>query len=96
MIFLFVLSTSASAHDFYDADCCSEHDCAPVTKIEKDENGDLMTTKHGTILVNPKDQSYSRRISPDHNFHVCQINFQSEFDTEPFKKLICVYYPVQS
>lgn len=87
--------TVASAHDFYDPECCHDKDCAPVTRIEKTENGDLMTTKYGTILVNPNHTNFLKKISPDENYHVCQQVIKSEFGGEDFRQLLCVYYPAQ-
>jgi hypothetical protein len=87
--------TVASAHDFYDPECCHDQDCAPVTRIEKTENGDLMTTKHGTILVNPSTKNFMKKISPDENYHVCQRIVPDENGGPAFHHLLCVYYPAQ-
>jgi len=61
-----LLPTSAKAHSWYDHDCCSDKDCAPVNEIKEGPggytlpNGDLMKYGDGRI-----------RQSVDNQFHWC-------------------------
>ena len=87
----------AASHSFYDIECCSNKDCAPVTLMQKHPDGDVMTTMHGTVLVKPTDR-FSRKVSPDGEFHVCmrrayptQLNKSGSYDMQ----VICIYYPQQ-
>lgn len=80
----FLLPKIVHGHEWYDGDCCSEEDCAPVTKIEKsnDPNTDIMTTRNGTYMIR-KNGGHSVRPSKDSEFHVC---------ANP-NRIICVYVP---
>lgn len=44
---------TVTAHEWYPLECCHEHDCAPVEKVERVEalKGRWMTTKHGRVFV---------------------------------------------
>jgi hypothetical protein len=76
--------TDALAHSWYDPECCSERDCAPVTTTEQVNGGAMMTTEHGTVFV---PNSYKpMRISQDGKWHVCMTTLYTGE-----KKLLCVY-----
>lgn len=76
-----LLSTTATLpHSFYDEECCSNTDCAPVTKVTFDEMPGIsalmpimvLHTKHGKAPVLPT----TRRLrSPDGLSHAC-IGYQ--------------------
>lgn len=93
--------TAAHAHSdgdmVYDLECCYDKDCGPVLKMEKNELGDLMTTKHGTVLVNSNLlESHRRRVSKDGRWHVC-MRPRAEYEEQSYPGVnyvpICVYFP---
>lgn len=88
-----VLSGSAYPHSFYETQCCSDKDCAPVSKIENHPDGDLMTSEHGTVLVTKNIDSWKRRKSQDDKYHVCMRTASGSEPQYNGKHLICVYYP---
>lgn len=91
---LFAALAAVSAHDFYDPECCSGQDCAPVEKVQMVAgalyNGPpgqadtlpvmVVTTRHGTVAV-PRNMKI--RPSPDGRMHACILN----------DRLICIYLP---
>lgn len=94
----FGVPLSAHSHSWYDKECCSDQDCAPVLRIDTHPEGDLMTTIHGTVLVR-KTENYNKRPSKDDNYHVCQrppggFGFDYHDDhVGPYNRIICIYYP---
>lgn len=85
----------AKSHSFYDPECCSGKDCAPVTLMQKHPEGDIMTSEHGTVLVRPNSE-FKRKVSPDGGFHVCMRRsypFKMKNDGSYEMEVICVYYP---
>lgn len=94
---LIVLASRARAHSFYDQECCSGQDCAPVEKVEYVAgalyNGPpgqvdplpvmVVTTRHGMAAV-PRNMKV--RPSPDGRLHACILN----------GRLICIYVPPNS
>lgn len=103
ILFLCFLSwvTPASAHSWYDEDCCNQKDCAPVIskKYDKVTKNWTMTTKHGTVTFSMKNMAVSHRASQDQRIHVCMIadhfdiysNTKSE--NSPLMYARCVYWP---
>lgn len=90
MLFASLVSScmnQAKAHDWYEQDCCHSKDCAPVTKVEKAADGELMTNSHGTFLVRTHDTSISRRPSQDNQIHICAQKYLTQY------RVVCVYYP---
>lgn len=87
------ISSDAKSHTegmiHYDYECCSNQDCAPLLKTEKSENGDLMTTKHGSVFVAQGDL-FLKKKSPDGGIHVCMA---PPFDGQLSTHVICIYYP---
>lgn len=83
------LITNAHSHEWYDKECCSEQDCAPVLSLSKNSDGSMnLTSKHGTVNI-PKE--FSKRPSRDNQEHICMR--PSEYgDMYP----ICYYVPMGS
>jgi hypothetical protein len=67
MLFIFRIQ-AAQSHSWYDPECCSENDCAPVTKYTQGADGAFVTSKIGTVWV-PK--TFKHRPSKDGQMHVC-------------------------
>lgn len=77
----------AKAHSWYDPDCCSGQDCAPVTDVkfvDRVSAGGLpvmvVTTMFGTKPLTPQTKM---RESKDGQMHGCIYQ----------EKLICLYLP---
>jgi hypothetical protein len=72
-VFLFSLLFEVRAHSWYETQCCSEKDCAPVTDTQEDGHGNLIVTSEmGTVFV-PK--TFIRRPSQDDKDHICMITY---------------------
>jgi hypothetical protein len=97
LVALMTLAHRAKAHDFYDPECCSGMDCAPVEKVEV-----LPSNSISSMLVPPAQASVpsimvvttkhgtaavpanmKMRASPDGKMHACIIH----------GRLICLYMP---
>jgi len=71
----------AYSHGWYDYDCCSDNDCAPIIKETALPDGSLeVTTKHGTAIFPP---NFPVRSSKDEHSHACFI--------PSTKKPLCLY-----
>ncbi len=93
-LMLAVLASVAKAHMWYDPDCCSGNDCAPVEKADYVAgalyNGPpgqasplpvmVVTTRHGQAVLT---QNTKRRASQDGQLHACIFG----------GRLICLYLP---
>lgn len=66
-----LLPTSAKAHSWYDKECCSGDDCAPVADGGIKEGPGGYTLPDGNLL--PYGDKRIRQ-SVDHQFHWCHIN----------------------
>ena len=79
---LLIVSGVTHAHDFYHAECCSGHDCAPIafSRVQVNASGFLIDGKH-TVLF--KDV----RRSMDGSYHACFPNPET---------LRCLYAPTGS
>ena len=88
---LLCIATGASAHSFYDAECCSGIDCAPAEQVIM-LSPDLMqvTTAHGTTVI---PASMKRRESKDHRLHACMRNMPDGKDGKTYMVPLCVYIP---
>lgn len=79
-------SIAAKSHGWYDADCCSGHDCEPVSSVSYVASDPtalpvmIVTTSHGTKPLTPQTKI---RQSKDGQMHGCI--FQG--------RLICLYMP---
>jgi hypothetical protein len=87
VLLLAVAPTAPShAHGWYDADCCSGHDCEPVqnvTYVASDPTQPpvmIVTTSLGT---KPKTPQTKIRDSKDSKMHACIYQ----------ERLICLYMP---
>lgn len=90
------------AHEWYDPDCCSDRDCAPVIKSEPYQGGTLLFTKHGKVFL-PKDwnlpdkkMGFKIRESQDTNMHACIVfdEYNSAVKKgEAMGYLLCLYVP---
>jgi len=81
---LLLATIPALAHSFYDYDCCSDNDCAPLPDgavvegpngYEVDMNGNHYSVAYGDPRI---------RGSADRNFHGCEF---------PKGQLRCLYTP---
>lgn len=92
---LAVAVTRVLAHDWYDMECCSGMDCAPVDSTAFVSESPVyqslvpmpasppqlvVTTKHGTAVV---PANMPRRESKDHRMHACIRG----------GKVICIFSP---
>ena len=71
-------SSSAKSHSWYDPQCCSDTDCAPIIKpLEYLDNGEILaTTEIGTTII-PADAK--RLPSQDDKVHVCMSKIAKGF-----------------
>jgi hypothetical protein len=85
-----LVSDVAHGHGWYDLDCCHDNDCAPVLSMEKSEQGDILTSKYGSVLISPDFDPKRRRQSKDDQYHVCMrpVTIGSTLMIP-----LCVYYP---
>jgi hypothetical protein len=64
-------ATSARAHSFYPYECCSDQDCWPMGKGEREP--DPVLTPQGWRLHDGEIVAFAEaRPSPDGRFHVCR------------------------
>ena len=86
LLITFALARPARSHSWYDADCCSDRDCEPVSAVAfvaGDSNSVpvmVVTTNFGTKPVTPETKI---RESKDSRMHACIY----------LGKLICLYLP---
>lgn len=81
-------ATYASAHSFYEYECCSDYDCAPLeeTKIEEKDGGwTLWDGRH----VPYRDKRV--KPSPDGQFHLCEQKWEPNTAD---RKILCLYAPI--
>lgn len=89
----------ALAHSWYDHDCCSDRDCAPVSLIEPAEGGEWMTSKFGRVFVPANFPKERQRPSHDADTHVCiMAPVHDEMTGEKITghTPLCVYRPMGS
>lgn len=75
----------ASAHSFYDWDCCSDRDCGPVaegTVVETQGGYRVLLTGQFIDRDSPK-----VRMSPDGRWHLCTLG------GNPGGAVLCLYVP---
>jgi len=93
-VFLSGSAEPAQAHEWYDANCCSGRDCAPIStdRVDVTREGYVITLKVGDHPVLKRDRVYrlpfdSRTLkeSRDGNFHLC-IGIRTN-------NLLCLYEP---
>jgi len=91
-----IIPSKANAHEWYDAACCSDRDCAPVdpSAVKAVEGGFLVVVEPGTHPMLAEGQERIERFvehgnprlrqSQDNNYHVC---------LNPWRHVLCVYIP---
>jgi hypothetical protein len=100
-----VMAGPAGAHHWYDADCCSDRDCAPIAadRVSAVDGGYLVELEAGDhpMVVRPTSRWFpfdhpKLRPSQDGDWHVCVMPFYSDSSRtaqigngEP----ICLYMP---
>jgi hypothetical protein len=100
------LATPARAHSFYDPECCSDKDCAPIDSklVRITDSGYVVTVgpgqhpmvKHAPVsFVIPY---HTARESPDGRYHVCITEQHVSPDgTAQFgASMLCFYRPPMS
>ncbi|SCZ14566.1 hypothetical protein SAMN02927923_04563 [Microvirga guangxiensis] len=75
-------SSTALAHDWYPASCCSDKDCRALAE----ESGETVAeTRDGWQLWDGRGIARGiARLSPDQHFHLCE---------SPARKIICFFAP---
>lgn len=78
-----LFASSAEAHSFYSAACCSDKDCAPVAAgTVKRTGAGWQTPRGGTIPFN--DSRVKPTPFPHAGIHLCE---------RPDGSIICIYVP---
>ena len=72
---------------WYPNDCCNNGDCHPVTRVQAQAGGFLLTTDEGdTVFVSSK---MTRRPSLDNRWHIC-------FGSSEAPVVRCIFEPASS
>lgn len=79
----------ADAHEWYDGDCCSDHDCKPVREGVVEDSADGGVDVKGWGHIGPSESKL--RESKDTEDHLCIHS--GGFDTKDLK---CVYHVKRS
>jgi len=85
-----LLSSFAFGHEFYDAMCCDDKDCAPVPEgvVTLTREGYLVQPHNNLLKVQLVSFSDERlRVAPDGQYHTCLTAFNT---------LRCLYVPPAS
>jgi hypothetical protein len=85
---------SAYAHDWYPAECCSQHDCTVANAIDDDGRGGW-TIVVGDVLINVP-AGFAARVSPDNRVHLCFSSMGGDNDGKSYVTPICLFLPVGS
>lgn len=86
-----LISNTSTAHEWYDALCCNDNDCAPVTElyVTKGAHGGynirIPAGAHPNAQREVSGHVRVLRDSQDRNWHVCVLHFS--------KYIQCVYAP---
>ena len=97
-----VLVVKVMAHSFYDIECCSAMDCAPVDRVEIVPSQHAITSmlappafaSPSIMIVTTKHGTVAvpadvkHRASPDAQMHVCMRK-----GSDGAMRLICIYMP---
>lgn len=70
----FFLCGELQAHSWYDLDCCSGNDCAPVDNIIQNTDSVYAKTIHG---IAPILDTTRQLISKDERLHACIIKMKN-------------------
>jgi hypothetical protein len=74
-------------HDFYERECCSDRDCAPLELAEVPRE-----VAGGFQLPDGRHIPYATlRPSPDGRWHLCEVKSPAP---KGQRKLLCVYAPI--
>lgn len=84
LVLLMLLSTPARAHDFYEYDCCSDRDCAPVDRATVVEGPNGYEVPSLGLTVPYGDSRH--RVSQDGDYHLCV--------SPNTGRLLCIYAPL--
>jgi hypothetical protein len=87
-LLVLLLSTPATAHEWYPFECCHEMDCAPVEHVSHVQDQLFVTTRLGSVMV---PASFPRRESKDNRMHVCMRP-----GVGGAMRLICIFLPPPS
>lgn len=99
-LILMLLASPVMGHSFYDPECCSDKDCAPVDQsfFQPKAEGWLVTIPEGGHpYAGSGVQAFYMyddpriRISEDGDFHACIIPALPESSSTPY--LACIYIP---
>lgn len=90
-----LIAQAAFAHSWYDPECCSDRDCAPITEpLKYNSKGEILAkTKHGYTII-PRDHKI--RPSKDEDIHVCMNIYIPDKPLDkktPTFKFLCIYRP---
>jgi len=86
------LSGTASAHEWYDPECCTGKDCHPAVSVEMQENGDyIVKSDDGETIVVPPHFA-GKHPSQDQKFHIC-YQMVSRRGGKIVPAPICFYIP---
>lgn len=92
-----IFSTTALAHSWYSAECCSGNDCSEVLDAQKLPDGNmLVTTKHGQGIVKPKTDKRPSRDAVDHACLVMMPEHLIDPANPNLKYVRCYYIPAGS
>lgn len=85
---MFLLVSSATAHEWYPWECCSDNDCAPIPLAETPREG-----HGGFTLLDGRFVPYrDLRNSPDAQWHLCEQKWPA--DDVAARKILCTYAPI--
>lgn len=96
--FFMAVITAASAHEWYDRDCCSKKDCAPIVSIKRIQinpvNAEVLVTNELGIKGYIKKGYTQYRQSKDGKDHACIPSGYDEFSgSQPAAPsvVMCIY-----
>jgi hypothetical protein len=81
-VILLVLSSAALPHSWYDAECCSDRDCAPISYAPRPLPGGSYLLDTGEVV--PRDRV---KWSRDEHYHLCRMPGTGH--------IFCLYVPPQ-
>ena len=85
---MLLLVSSATAHEWYPIECCSDNDCAPIPLLETPREGG-----GGFTLLDGRFIPYrDLRNSPDAQWHLCEQKWPA--DNVAARKILCTYAPI--
>lgn len=79
----------AMAHSWYPKECCSNRDCMPADRVERDARGDMQVAVGQHRIWVP--QGFPIRSSLDERIHIC-----FHLDDHKFLMPLCLFMPPKS